>query len=243
MKISNQIKKNGPTAKWAFFLILFICNTLFPHVAHSSDLFVIGRFESSINNFKKEEFISSLQNQLKRDLGLSKKIWISHPDEFIKVKKQLKKNDLVINLIFGFEDVLYAFKKNNYACANLVKSGEIDYEQLLNPYFKDLEIWQQFIEKKSARLESIWMGGVLKRKLILERLLKCDLEKMKLGPSESYSRLLDTVSLKNYPVIMSNLLNLDKRFQRPEGDKIDSNEVYDVLSKGIVALLVPELIK
>lgn len=237
MKTSNQIKKIGPTSKWAFFL-LFVT-----HAAHSSDLFVFGRFESSVNNFKKEELMSSLQNQLKTDLGLSKKIVISHPDEFKKIKNQLKKGDLVLNLIFGFEDVLVAYKKNNYVCANLVKSGEVDYEQLLNPYFKELEGWQQSIEKKKARLENIWLGGVLKRKLVFERVLKCDLEKMNLGPSESYSRLLDTVSLKNYPVTMSNLINLDKRFQRPEGDKIDSNEVYDVLSKGIVALLVPELTK
>ena len=233
----------------AFYIPLALI-LLIPRNVYATDIFVIADLKITFNHLNEHTFARLLEEQIRIDLNLIKKVEVIGPSGYEKLPEKLKKGQLVVNLLFGFEDAIKVFlqKYEKFNCSadydKIVKNQEVDYKFLLSPYFEEQKKFEKLIQSKKVIFRSFWVGGTLKRKYILEHHLKCNLSNFKLNSKkESFSRLLDTISLNDYPIMISNVVNLDLRFPRLEGAKIEDSNAYRVLAKGIVSLNVSELVK
>jgi hypothetical protein len=166
-------------------------------------------------------------------------------DEFLN-KKKFKKNILLINLIYGFEDAVVDFKQeySKFNCAKdneIVLNGVFNYKYLLDPLSWKIKKMSKAHKNTRVQVLNFWMSGTLKRVAVAKLLLGCDLEKLKLNSkSESYKNLQDAISLHGYPLIISNLINTDFLVKRIEGALISGPQLMAILESGLEPLMVTE---
>lgn len=248
LKKLNQtnFKIESRSFSWTFFLLFFLIpQSLFGNVAVPKRKILILANWSKVSSVPlplTKAIQKDLEDELNKQLGLNVEVRAADLNS-----QSLNSPGLLITFLFGFRDSLEYFQQKypSFKCdedSKIIIKGKVNYAMLMNPaidYIKNLE---SKTDRRKTHILNFWAGGYLNRDAILEKQLKCNLKNFTFATSrEYYTHLQDTVSLNDYPLILSNLINFDYLYSQSKGRKLSVGEMSKYVTSGLVPFILPEL--